>query len=235
MMVFKHDQGASVAIVNAHEFAFTAQSATPLTEIEWNESKQPQLLKTNQGQLGIAPMYAGGLDSKFDVSVVTPDGSKLDSALFTSSVVTKGFPKALWGAGKPDLTRPSSDVLTQIPAGISVALSEQGKESQVKHSLPPMLLEYFKYELIEKLIPWGSATAPDTIKNYTQSIDTLTSTIWANDAVSKTRAAILSALADATPYPLNTVALPLTAQQAPTIFQSEPRIAALGELPIEDR
>jgi hypothetical protein len=235
MQEWKNDQGASVAIVNAHEFAFTAQSATPLTEIEWNESKQPQLLKTNQGQLGIAPMYAGGLDSKFDVSVVTPDGSKLDSALFTSSVVTKGFPKALWGAGKPDLTRPSSDVLTQIPAGISVALSEQGKESQVKHSLPPMLLEYFKYELIEKLIPWGSATAPDTIKNYTQSIDTLTSTIWANDAVSKTRAAILSALADATPYPLNTVALPLTAQQAPTIFQSEPRIAALGELPIEDR
>jgi hypothetical protein len=237
MQEWKKDDGTNVAIVNAHDFAFTAQSQTPLTEIDWNgAAAKPQLLKANdQAQLGVAPMYAGGLDSKFDVSVETPDDSKLDSALFTTSVVNKGFPKALWGAGKPDLSRPSSDVLSEIPAGISVALSEQGKQSQVKHSLPPMLLAYFEYEEIDKPIPWANAAAPDTIKNYTQSIDTLTGTIWGSDAVSQTRSAILGALAGMTPYPLNTVALSLTAQQAPTIFQSEPRIAALGELPREDR
>lgn len=237
MQEWKKDDGTNVAVVNAHEFAFTAQSQTPLTEIDWNgAAAEPQLLKAaSKAQLGVAPMYAGGLDSKFNVSVETPDGSKLDSALFTTAVVNKGFPKALWGAGKPDLSRPSSEVLAEIPAGISVALSERGKQSQVKHSLPPMLLAYFNYEGIDKPIPWANTTAPDTIKNYTQSIDTLTGTIWGNDAVSQARSAILGALAGITPYPLNTVALSLTAQLAPTIFQSEPRIAALGELPREDR
>ncbi|HEY3706407.1 MAG TPA: DUF6603 domain-containing protein [Terracidiphilus sp.] len=235
MQEWKEDDGTSVAIVNAHDFAFTAQSQTPLTEIGWNGSEQPQLLKAKQTQLGVAPMYGEKLDSKFDVNIETPDGSKLDSALFTSSLVNKGFPTALWGAGKPDLSRPSSEVLTQIPAGISVALSEAGERMQVKHSLPVMLLEVFNYEIIDKNIPWGNAKATDTIKNYTQSIETLTGTIWANDAVSKTRSGILIALAGVTPYQLNAVSLPLTAQQAPTIFQSGPRIAALGELPREDR
>ena len=238
MQEWKKADGTSVAIVKAHEFAFAAQSQTPLTAIGWNGSKpqaKPALLKSNQGALGIAPMYTGGLDSGFDVSITTPYGQPLNNALFTSSVVTKGFPKALWGAGKPDLSRPSSDVLTEIPAGVSVALSDEGKRSQVKHSLPVMLLEVFAYEKIDKKIPWGNGTATDTIKGYTQSIETLTGTIWANDGVSKTRSAIVSALAGVTPYPLNAVALPMTAVQAPTIFQSEPRIAALGELPREDR
>ena len=230
----EYKKGAeTVAIVNGPDFAFTVQSQAPCTGIAWNgDQTLPEGSDPSKALLGVAPMYTSGLKSTLQATVTrngTP-AQKLDSSIFKTTLIRKGFPQALWGSGKPDLSQPSAKVLPNVPAGIQIELSEAGKRSQIRHSAPAMQIQFFAYEVIPKRIAWATVPLPDTI--IAPGTHTLANTLCDPD-VSKIRAGILGVLAAATPYPLNVVdqsSLTGTATQAASIFQSAPTYAALGQL-----
>jgi hypothetical protein len=230
---WKRDDGQSVAIVNGHELAFSVQSQAPCTAVQWKQNEIVPGSGEWAGKLGVPPMFASDLDSTLTLELKASDGKTLDSELFSTSVLRKGFPEAMWGQGKPDLGKPTSKVLHNVPAGVAGVLSERGKQGQIRHSLPAMALEKFKFEKIDKGIPWSATSFPEGI--IAQGDKNLPNTVWGNKDVSETRAAVLEALAGVTPYPLNEVSLAQTAARAATIFQAEPTYANLGQLLPEEK
>ncbi len=231
---WRRDDGTSVAVVDGHEFAFRAESQAPCTEIRWARQGEREPGSDDwAGKLGVAPMYAGDLTSALTVEVSTRDGQPVSSDLFSTSIIRKRFPGALWGQGRAVLSTPTSHLLEGVPAGIAIGLSETAKQAQIRHSLPAMKLHEFAYERIPKGIPWSGIRLPEDIE--APGTRTLANTIWGNDAVDGARAGVLAALAAVTPYPLNDVSLAQTAARAATIFQAEPTFAALGQLLPEER
>jgi hypothetical protein len=227
MQEVRTDDGKVFPILNGHELELSIQSQAPCSAVAWHTT---QLDEGNSwsGRLGISPMFAGDLTSNMTAELKGPGGASFDADLFELSVVKKGFPAALWGQGRPDLSNPSSKLLDGVPAGVAVKLSERGKQGAVRGTLPGMPIEVFKYERIPKQIPWSGIRFPDDAKDPAKK--TLSNTIWGDPDVSGKRAAIVAVLGAVTPYALNDVSLPLTAAQADTIFQAAPTFARLGQL-----
>lgn len=217
-----------IPIVNAHELALNVQSMAPCTSVNWRGAPAPGG-DTWKGKLGVKPMYASDLNSDFNAELTAKNGFEIAEDIFDFTVVGKGFPDAMWGQGAADLKNPSAKVLGngkgegKVPAGVMVRLSEKGKQSNIRHSLPAMELSAFAYEPIDKSIYWGNESIPDRIdaKGKKSFADTITS---------NKRAPVMAALTQAMPNPLNTVDLTETAARAGTIYQSEPTYAALGQL-----
>ena len=231
---WRRDDGKSVAIVDGHEFAFSVQSQAPCTEIRWAQKSERETGSDDwAGKLGVAPMFASDLVSTLSVETRTHAGRTVAPDLFSTSVVRKGFPDALWSKGKPALSTPTHNILPKVPAGVAVVFSDSGKQSQIRHSLPVMKLDEFSYDRIDKAIRWSEIPLPKDIE--APGTNTLSNTIWQNRTVSETRDGVLAALAAVTPYPLNEVSLPQTAARAATIFQAEPTLAALGQLLPEEK
>lgn len=228
------DVEKSVAVVDGHNFAFRAESEVPCTEIHWAQKSERERGSDDwAGKLGVSPMYASDLTSSLRVEVNTRDGRPVSADLFSTSVVRKRFPDALWGKGKPSLSTPTSRLLEEVPAGLTIAFSDSAKQAQIRHSLPVMKLDQFAYARIAKDIRWSRIGLPADIE--APGTRTLATTIWNNEAVDVARAGVLAALAAVTPYPLNAVSLSETATRAATIFQAEPTFAALGQLLPEER
>ncbi len=218
-----------ISIVNGYELAFDVQSRVPCTTVGWkNQASAKASVASANPVLGIAPMHLSGLESPLTVELTGPQGMVDPKTVFTTAVVSKGFPKAMWGAGKPDLSTPPAKMLTRTPAGMTFVLSEEGKRKAVLHSLPIMKLEDFKYERIPKNIPWGTTQAPQPIKALPAD-QNMANLLWSSTENNALRDAVLDLLAQVTPYPLNTVWLPETSARAGTIYQAEPTYAALGQ------
>ena len=220
----KEGTDTRIPIVNAQELALNVQSMTPCTKVSWHD-KTTDGSTAFHGKLGIKPMFSSTLKSEMNVQMTADNGTDINHDLFDTKVVSKGFPDAMWGQGVPDLKNPGSKVLNKVPAGVAVTLSEKGKQSQVRHALPPMELRAFAYEPIDKSIFWGDVQPPISATGPGDRT-------FADFITSDKRAPIMEALARATPHPLNHSDLTLTAEQADTIYQSEPTYANLGqELP----
>jgi hypothetical protein len=218
-------QGAE-AVVNGLELGLSVQSQAPCTAIDWNK-KAVDGGARYEGRLGVRPMAVKGLQSKMDVSLAHDDASPVP-AVFEVSIAEKGFPDALWGQGDRSLTDSSGSLLKNTPAGITVTLSDAGKQSGLRNSLPAMKLKVFEYELIEKHLPWPSVGTPGDIEAAGDK--TLSNTIWGNSDVDKRRDAILAVLTDVMgTYASKEVRLPETKAKASSIFRAAPTFAALGQ------
>jgi hypothetical protein len=217
-------QGAE-AVVNGLQLGLSIQSQAPCTAIDWNE-KAVDGGAAYGTRLGVRPMAVKGLQSKMVVSLA--HDASLVPAVFDVSVAKKGFPDALWGQDDRSLTDSSGSILKNTPAGLTVTLSEAGKQFGLCNSLLAMKLEVFEYERIPKWIPWPRVATPEDIKGQGTPSDT----IWGNAVVNKRRDAILAVLTDVMgTYASEEVRLPETKAKASSIFQATPTFAALGQLP----
>ncbi|WP_223422665.1 DUF6603 domain-containing protein [Tateyamaria pelophila] len=221
------DNDRKIPLVNAQELVVNVQTMAPCTDVSY-------LGKTTPGgddyksKLGIKPLYSKTLDSPLKVRMASDVSGDVDPDLFEVKVIRKGFPDAMWGQGKPDLKTPGSKLLQQVPAGLSVTLSEKGKQSQVRHGLPAMEIQAFAYEPIDKSIFWGDVPTPKPVTPKGKE------KTFADIITSSARDPIMDVLNACTPHPLNKTDLTLTADRAETIYQSEPTYATLGQpLPAE--
>lgn len=226
-----------IPLVNAQDLAVNVQSMAPCTGVSYL-GHAPAGGDDWKGRLGIKPLYSSTLSTDMAVKMsrvipgedadVVPVHKDVDPDLFDITVMRKGFPDAMWGRGKPDLEKPTSDLLKKVPAGVAVSLSEKGKQSQVRHGLPAMELSAFAFEPIDKSIFWGDVPLP---KPITPKGDKTFAQIISSDK----RAPIMDVLRACTPHPLNVTDLTKTAAEADKIYQSEPTYAALGQQLPEER
>ena len=216
----KGDEKQTLRLVNAHQFSFITESVIPSTELSLNASKAN--VKAAELPLGIRPMGKATLDSKHDVSL-RRDGSQngWGNEYLEFKPVLKNVPFALWSKDTSRLKVPTAETIRNVPNGLQVSL----KTRAPIHSLGPIDLEKFKYEIIPKLIPWVEIQPPKGIPAPNKK--TLINTIWNDPAVTQKRNAILNGLRKATD--IESMELSDLAANAERIFQAMPEMAELGE------
>jgi len=135
-------------VVNPHELMIETESVVPCSELKMGDKSSIDARK-----IGIRPMAARSLSSVHTVTLKRGENSVEEK--FRPQWSTKNFPEALWSP-KEASGEPDAEMIKDLPSGVVLRVWPTSPE----HSLGPFAIEKFKYEPIDKAIPWALPHRP---------------------------------------------------------------------------
>jgi hypothetical protein len=151
--VKRENDSVTYRVVNPHELTIETDSVVPCTTVSVGSTKD--LCKAETTSLGIRPMAVTQLSSCHAVSISKTEGARPVEDKFTAVRWSrKSFPEALWSPIGPS-QHPDAKMIEGVLSGVVLRVTPRPPQ----HRLGPFPIEIFKWEPIEKDIPWATAAA----------------------------------------------------------------------------
>jgi hypothetical protein len=218
-------------VVNGHAFALSVKSLIPVTSFDGLAPKNGDSVKSLD-LLGVRPMGKTTLTSKLSIDIIDLGGAagniKPDRENLRVSVIDDGVPEAMWGKSLvegevPPVAAEAKTIAATL--GIQIAFAPIAPQ----HPLPPMDIEKFAYEVINKPIPWDPKLIPSQNFDSGETHDETLATIM-SDRTKDNRNAVLAVLAVNNPFPLNQVDLTRLENEIGSYFQADPVLCRVGSV-----